>query len=406
MELHSHFNLHPIQNSFLKKSWTGLFLRFNGFKYFDYALEKNLREDLHEKIFLSFTSFLNVKRFYYLGQGDFYYVLSVKNCSDQLDQQLQLVLNSLSSELLYTSFWCVLYHEHGLNISIDRQILASKLNIDRNIAMPLRINNINLSVLVDFDLSFNCILNFPKAISLNEIVFDYQPIYDIQMGQIKSLEALARWRTDDHEIKPDDFIPAIQSSHYARAFDLHLIRTVSQNAQDLKAHYGDISISINLSGEAIADKNFIDLMLLEFAKHNIELSSFIIEISELTPVNYEDRYWHNIIALKKTGIRLALDDFGQGYSCFSNLRNLPIDILKIDKELTASIIKNSADLKLMRMILEYCSQHNKNVIIEGVETIEQHAILKKIGAKFVQGFFYERPQKIDSLLISSKFDYG
>lgn len=406
MELQSHFNLDHIQDSFLKKSWSGLFLRFNGFRYFDYALEGKIREELHDKIFFSISSFLSVKRFYYLGQGDFYYVLSVKNCSDHLDQQLQLALNRLSNELLYTSFWCVLYKEYGLNLSIGRQILASKLNIDKNIAMPLTINNINLSVLIDFDLSFEYVINFSKGISLNEIVFDYQPIYDIQIGRIKSLEALARWRTNGYEIKPDDFIPALQSSHYARAFDLHLIRTVCQNAKDLKAHYGDISISMNLSGEAIADNNFIDLMLLEFTKPNIKSSDFIIEISELTPVNYEDQIWRNIIALKKAGIKLALDDFGQGYSCFSNLRNLPIDILKIDKELTSNIIKNAADLKLIQMILEYCSHHNKNVVIEGVETVEQHAILKKIGAKLVQGFFYGRPQKIDSIPISAKADYG
>lgn len=406
MDVQCYLDLHHIQGSALEKGCAGVLLRFYGVNYFDFALNGKLSELLREQLVESVSDSLSVKNLYYLGKGDFYLLLNVTQCPERLAKHLQLLLDSVSDELCHTSYWCILYQEDGLHLSIARQVLASTLTIDKDLALPLIITPLTPGILLDFERSLEHLFNFPNAIACNEIVFDYQPIYDMKQGNIKSLEALARWRVDGDEIKPDDFIPVLQSSQYARAFDLHLVRSICQNLQRLKAHYGDVSISMNLSGEAIADNNFIELMLAEFTKADINNSRIIIEITELSPVTVGSRCWHNLAELKKAGIKLALDDFGQGYSCFSNLRNLPIDILKIDRMLTAGIISNTGDLELMRLILEYCSHHNLTVVIEGVETVEQHNVLQQLGAELVQGFFYGRPQRFDRLHVRTKAAYG
>ncbi|MEW9799636.1 EAL domain-containing protein [Alteromonas sp. CYL-A6] len=396
MDVKCYLDLHHIQGNALEKGYAGVFLRFYGVNYFDFALNGKLSELLREMLVESIRYSLSVKNLYYLGKGDFYLMINVTNCLEKLTEQLQLVLRKVSDELCHTSYWCVLYQEQGLHLSIARQVLASTLTIEKDLALPLLITHLTPGILLDFEMSMEHLFNFPKAIACNEIVFDYQPIFDIKLGNIKSLEALARWRFDGREIKPDEFIPVLQSSQYARAFDLHLVRSICQSANSLKTRYGDVSISMNLAGEALADNNFIELMLAELTQAGINNSSIIIEITELSPVTVGSRCWHNLAELKKAGIKLALDDFGQGYSCFSNLRNLPIDILKIDRVLTAGIMTNAGDLELLRLILDYCSHHNLIVVIEGVETAEQHNMLKQLGANLAQGFYYGRPQKIDS----------
>lgn len=401
MDVQCYLDLHHIQGNALDKACSGVFLRFYGVNYFDFALNGKLSELLRDKLVASVTDSLPVKNLYYLGKGDFYLTLKVTDCQEKVAEQLQLVLNRVSDELCHTRYWCVLYYEQGLHISIARQVLASTLTIEKDLAMQLMITHLTPDILLDFELRLEHLFNFPKAIACNEIVFDYQPIFDIKLGHIKSLEALARWRLDGHEIKPDEFISVLQSSQYARAFDLHLVRSICHNAQSLRTRYGDVSISMNLAGEAIADNNFIEMMLAEFTKAGVTYTGIIIEITELSPVTVGSRCWNNLAQLKKAGIKLALDDFGQGYSCFSNLRNLPIDILKIDRNLTSGIVTNIGDLELMRLILEYCSHHNLTVVIEGVETAQQHTVLQELGADFAQGYFYGRPQKFESLQIKA-----
>ena len=406
MDVQCYLDLHHIQGSALEKGCSGVFLRFYGVNYFDFALNGKLGEQLREKLVELVSDSLLVKKLYYLGKGDFYLTLNATNCQEPLAEKLQFTLNTVSEELCHSRYWCVLYLEQGLHLSVARQVQASTLIVDKGLAKPLMITFLTPGILLDFEMSLEHLFNFPRAIACNEIVFDYQPIYDIKLGNIKSLEALARWRFEGYEIKPDDFIPVLQSSQYARAFDLHLVRSICQNAKSLKAKYDDISISMNLSGETIADNNFIELMLAEFTKADIDCAGIIIEITELSPVTVGSRCWHNLAELKKAGIKLALDDFGQGYSCFSNLRNLPIDILKIDRVLTAGIMTNTGDLELMRLILDYCSHHNLTAVIEGVETAEQHNVLLQLGAELVQGFFYGAPQKIDSLEAKTRVANG
>ncbi|MFC0118288.1 EAL domain-containing protein [Pseudoalteromonas xiamenensis] len=404
MEIKSNLDLQNIQSGVLSENEVGIFIRFHQFEYFDHLLSGELTSFLQEKVKSEISSFVSVKEAFYIGNGDFF--IKVSDEKENLPVVLEdfhYKLAKMSSRLDPVRYWCIVYKECGLRVNLSTQIVTSQYLIDKKQVLPCSTNFLDSAVINRFSSDLTLLISFPLAIVNHDIYFEFQPIVDVKYKKVVKLEVLARWEHQNRKIPPSEFIPVISSSPYARVFDIYLIESICDRFSEIRRVYGDVEISINLSSEAISEDEFISIFIDVMEKKGVEFKSFVVEITELSPLRIDDDIWKNIFKLKSRGIKIALDDFGSGYTCFSNLRNLPIDYLKVDRALTNGLIINKTDLDLVHLLLSFCRSRNIEIVFEGIEDSTQMNFLLSIGARIMQGFYFSKPQRLEKLYVPQEY---
>lgn len=238
-----------------------------------------------------------------------------------------------------------------------------------------------------------------KAIENREFKIILQPQVDTD-GNIIGAEALLRWYNEDEGlIYPSDFIPFAEENSLIS--DLGKI-ALEQSCELLsrwrdKDIYKDLKISINASAVEFLETNFYENIISTIKKYNIDPTKLVIEVTESLLVSEDNRVIDTMSKLTKDGIKIALDDFGTGYSSLIYLKKFPISIIKIDKKFVDDIVKNHTDRSLVKAIFSVAKDFNLDVVVEGVETIEQEELLKEINPSnfYIQGYLYSKPLPIE-----------
>ena len=234
-----------------------------------------------------------------------------------------------------------------------------------------------------------------KALENNEFSLHYQPIVNRE-AQIVFIEALLRWHNPDFgSIPPSTFIPLLEKNKVITKVGKWVFREACKQLVIINKNkkYQNLFVSINLSEIQIHDEDFIkdfDNIVQETA---VNLKNVVLEITEERKINDLERVINVLTELKKKSVGiLALDDFGSGYSSFTNLLRLPIGIVKIDKFIVDNLnFEKYSDATLQMISL--IKNLNLKVVAEGVETKEQFELLKKTGCDYFQGFYFAKPQK-------------
>nr|WP_321445949.1 EAL domain-containing protein [uncultured Cohaesibacter sp.] len=227
------------------------------------------------------------------------------------------------------------------------------------------------------------------ALARNEIKPYYQPLFDLKSGDLRGFEALARWNRAGHGyVPPSKFIPLAE--------DMGVITELSdklllQASRDAKAWPADLTLSFNLSPLQLSDR-LVGLRILSvlcetgLPPHRLEVevteSSLIIDMELASEV---------IESLHKAGVRIALDDFGTGYSNLSQLTNLYFDRIKIDRSFISSIKTDEKQMRIVKTILSLGEGLGLYTTAEGIEEMEQMAILQDLGCDCGQGFHLGKP---------------
>lgn len=235
---------------------------------------------------------------------------------------------------------------------------------------------------------------FPDAIKNEEFMVYYQPKVFMKDYKLKGAEALCRWYHDDKVVPPDEFIPVLESSRDICALDFYMLEHVCADIRRwLDEGRRVVKVSVNFSrchfGNSHLLQNIIDII----NKYRVPYEYIEIELTETTTdVNFNDLK-ELVYGLRTYGISTSVDDFGVGYSSFNLIRDIPWNVIKIDKsfleddrqELSA---KNRAVLKY---IIAIAQEMGMVTICEGVETIEQIRLLKEYGCFMAQGFYFDKP---------------
>ena len=226
-----------------------------------------------------------------------------------------------------------------------------------------------------------------------ELRLVYQPLLNIDKGDMTECEALIRWtNTKGENIPADDFIALAEKSNLIEKINLFVIDEVcKQQCEWQKAGLKDIRININLSGNKI----IFDKLLAQF-KHNLDLFNlspalFGIELTERTLYEISQETINELDKIRQQGMKISIDDFGTGYSSLSYLKKLPITTLKIDKEFISGLPNDKDDYALVKTIIALGHALGLGVVAEGVETKEQLAFLKKYDCNIAQGYYFHRP---------------
>lgn len=229
------------------------------------------------------------------------------------------------------------------------------------------------------------------AIQDNEFFLVYQPKVDVKTNKVKAIEALIRWRSPKEGIiPPNEFIPIAEERGFIARIDLWVLEeSIKQIIEWTLNGYQFDYLSVNMSPEFLMDEKLISHVKTLMAKYSFNPNKIQIEITENVFINSFDAAVKVLMNLKELGFSVALDDFGKGYSSLSYLKQLPIDVLKIDKLFIDVMVED--DQPIIEFIVGMGHRLNMKIVAEGVETNEQLDLLKSYGCDLYQGYLFSTP---------------
>ncbi len=239
-----------------------------------------------------------------------------------------------------------------------------------------------------------------QAIKNDEFELHYQPQFDIY-GNIIGTEALLRWNNPNRGYEsPAVYIPIAEQSDLIIKISEWVLNQACKDIyrlEQLSLPESFKKTSINISAKHISQDNFVETILTAIKKHNIDPQHFSIEITESIMMGDIKSSIKILETLKDTGIQFSIDDFGTGYSSLSYLKQLPADVIKIDRAFVKDINVDKNNYAIAKMIIGLGKNLNMDIIAEGVETQEELDCLKKLGCHQYQGYFFCKPIPFDQL---------
>ncbi len=234
---------------------------------------------------------------------------------------------------------------------------------------------------------------------LKEVVFEqnftmyFQPQYYAKDGKFRGVEALIRWRDNRGVmISPAVFIPIAEKNGTIVPIGNWVIeRSVQTYAQWRDKYHYPLILSLNVSAVQCKKRGFIDCLLQILEKYDVSPDEIEIEVTETILIDDFDYISERLGELKKTGVRISLDDFGTGFSSLSYLKGLPIDTLKIDKTFVDTLLTDKNTKIITESIIYMVKRLGYETIAEGVETKEQFQYLKELECDMIQGYYMGRP---------------
>lgn len=237
-----------------------------------------------------------------------------------------------------------------------------------------------------------------SAIINDEFKIYLQPKWDIVNDCLVGAEALVRWiKKDGSMIYPSDFIPLFETNGFIEKLDFHMLEMLCKRLRDLEQDekYKLVPISINQSRILINNPDYVKNVEKVISRYNTNVKNLEIEITETVFFDEKNKMIEVVNQLKELGLNLAMDDFGSGYSSLNILRDIPFDILKIDREFVSESVASKSSIIIMEKIIEMAKGLEIKVICEGVETKEQIDTLRDLGCTMVQGYYYDKPIPMD-----------
>ncbi len=238
-----------------------------------------------------------------------------------------------------------------------------------------------------------------KATGNDELRFAYQPVIDVDTGEVAFVEALARWdRPGYGPVAPDQFIEMAEQSGLISKLGPKLLRMAVEQLRVWNTDHSDapLSMSVNVSSQQLTKLDFVDELKVLLDESGIDPSSLILEMTETAVVRDLDIVRDNLEGSRRLGVVVAVDDFGSGYSSLGYLQELPLDVLKMDRMLVDGI-EHKTDTSIVDMVVTMCSSLGVTIVAEGVETAPQFEKLREIGCEQIQGYVIARPMDPEQL---------
>ena len=227
----------------------------------------------------------------------------------------------------------------------------------------------------------------------------YQPVVDAKTERLTGAEALLRWRNDRYGmVPPDQFIPLLESDPLFPGLGEWILREAVLSAKQILARNPDFVINVNLSYTQLEKPDFADSVLSILNEVGYPPEHLCLEVTERCRLLDLDLLKNVLTNLKSRGILIALDDFGTGFSSVGIIKEIPVDIIKIDRSFVQGIEENDLDRELIRNIADLARIFGAKVCVEGIETANMRDILRKLNVSSFQGYYYARPLLLDDFL--------
>jgi len=251
---------------------------------------------------------------------------------------------------------------------------------------------LTLAYIVIYQRSRNMSQQLRRAIRRDRLQMVYQPIVDLASGRIVEAEALARWTDEDgFVVRPDVFMRIAEERGFVVELTRLVVRHALQDFGHILRNDPDFRLNINATATDLADAKFLSMLESALAQEKIAAKSLVIEVTESSTANKRG-VKETIHELRRRGHGVQIDDFGTGYSSLSYLKDLAVDTIKIDRSFTQTIGTDAVTAGIMPQILAMAHTLNLQVIVEGIETVEQAAYFAGSERPVRgQGWFFGQP---------------
>ena len=228
----------------------------------------------------------------------------------------------------------------------------------------------------------------------------YQPIVDAKTEQLIGAEALLRWKNDRYGVvPPDQFVPILESDPLFTELGAWILREAVLAAKQIRRQNPGFVVNVNLSYIQLEKPDFADMVLRLLSELEYPPEKLCLEVTERCKLMDMEMLKNVAVKLKSQGIQVALDDFGTGFSAVGIVREIPFDIIKVDRSFVQMIEKSDVDRQLLRSITTLAAIFGAKVCVEGIETKGMRDILKRFHVKSFQGFYYAKPLPLEKILV-------
>jgi len=290
---------------------------------------------------------------------------------------------------LETSIGIAIYPRHGDDAEqlLKRADLALYASKDSH--QPVVYASVHDQHLAD---GLGLVAHIRKAIENGELVVHYQPEIDLATGETKRVEALVRWNHPERGLLlPESFIPLARQSALVRPITRHVLDAALGQCrawQDLGIQVG---VAVNLAGRDLDDAQLEEEVSEALRRWRIEPELLELEIPESAIVSERERVHKVVARLSERGVRIAVDDFGSRYASLSHLKQLPVDVLKVDMSFVQNVGTNRDDDAIVRSTIDLAHSLGISVVAERVERDDVLQRLRALGCDLAQGFCLARP---------------
>ena len=234
-----------------------------------------------------------------------------------------------------------------------------------------------------------------RAIEADQLKLAFQPLIDLSTGAVSGFEALARWEHEERgSISPSEFIPVAEESGLILSLGRWALSAAAQTLADWDRKAGrvlPIQLAVNLSAIQISRDDIADAVSSALTSSRIAGERLTLELTESAIIQDPIRATRVLEALKGLDARVAMDDFGTGYTSLAYLQRLPIDMLKIDRSFVTGMLRDRDSVSIVRAVLSLADALGMSTTAEGIETAELAKALAELGCTHGQGFYFSRP---------------
>jgi diguanylate cyclase (GGDEF)-like protein/PAS domain S-box-containing protein len=234
------------------------------------------------------------------------------------------------------------------------------------------------------------------AIANDGLVLHYQPVVGPD-GSVLSAEALVRWPHPQRGLlPPGEFLPVAEQGDLLRELDQWVLNTALREAAKWPVMAGavlggGVSVGVNLSGLVPGDPEFVDIVTAAVLESGIEWDRVVLELVETSLIDLPQRSRAAMVELADRGVKFAVDDFGTGYSSLARLKELPAQIIKVDRRFVAGVASDASDFAVARAVVDMARAMGRSCVAEGVESATQFHVLRSVGVEAYQGWLLSRP---------------
>ncbi|WP_328808776.1 putative bifunctional diguanylate cyclase/phosphodiesterase [Nonomuraea montanisoli] len=243
-----------------------------------------------------------------------------------------------------------------------------------------------------------------RALIEQQFAIEYQPVVDLATSRVTAVEALVRWWRGSVFVPPEQFLGPAEDTGLIVPLSEWILREACREVAAWRASSWDIGLSVNLSARQITAPRFVETVEEALSESGLPASALTLEVIEEMLVEDAEETIRRLSELRALGVRLAIDDFGTGYASLAFLRQLPVDMIKIDPSFVSGLGRDDTLTLLTRTIVRLGHDLGLIVVAEGIERPEQLELLREMGCTRGQGFLVARPMAargVDSLMRTS-----
>ena len=251
-----------------------------------------------------------------------------------------------------------------------------------------------------------------RAVNSNSFEIYYQPIYELSTGRLSGAEALLRWQRQPGEwVSPQQFIPLLEESRLIIQLTDWLLWETGKQLKVWRERWPHFRLSVNISGLSLQDERLLEHANQVRRELGFPASALELEVTETAFISEPELACQIARELQQAGFSLAQDDFGTGYSSLISLQRFSPDRVKIDRSFIRNLLTDESSRTMVESILLLVHKLGMDVVAEGVETLEQLALLRELGCDYIQGYYSGRPlpvaawQQIAEQLESREFGF-